>query len=211
MDNDQLVKIVAAIIAVIGMYFGLTTDQQTQIAAALVAVIGAVIAYYQTTQKANLTAALTDGTKESVSPAIISSLPSETWKMLQETKDQILKDLTERERTEALEIIQKYETWKNVDYVISVGGFEWHISYGLIKSFKFDALAEKKYRIHAEITALTDANNRLLDEYFTLPDSSMQREYNARYRQSNNEKINKLLEQLTSITGPQKVLPIIEA
>jgi hypothetical protein len=107
------------------------------VAAFLVAVIMAIIAWWQNQQKnaqVKQVAALTPGTKESTSPAIIDQLPVRSWKMDEPTKQFLIFDATPENRALILQQVHDAEFQYKTAYRITFNGGWNDIEYGLIKA-----------------------------------------------------------------------------
>ncbi|MDD5348505.1 MAG: hypothetical protein PHT59_07820 [Candidatus Omnitrophica bacterium] len=131
-DVDPLTTVVTAVVTVVAVYFGLTAEQTTQVIAAIIAIVGAFYAWYQTQQKAVVVAALTSGTTESQTPAIVAKIPSRTWKMSDETKYNLVRLMSKAEQDSVLKQIADAEAAYQTRYRINFDGGFVTIEYGLI-------------------------------------------------------------------------------
>lgn len=113
------------------------TGNVDSIAAFLVAVLMAIIAWWQNRQK-NTTvaqvAALTPGTPESTSSAVIAQLPARSWKMDPATLDWITFGESDADKANIIQQVHDAEAKHLTDYQIVYSKGYYNISYGLIKS-----------------------------------------------------------------------------
>lgn len=133
-EADPLTTIVTVLVGVIAAYFGLTAEQTTQMIAAVLAIVGAIYAWYMNRQKNTVVAALTSGTPESTTPAIVAKIPSRAWKMSDETKYNLIRLMSKAEQDSVLKQIADAEAAYQTHYRVNFDGGFVIIDYGLIMS-----------------------------------------------------------------------------
>jgi hypothetical protein len=109
-----------------------TTDPAS-VAAFLFAIITAIWAWYQKTRSADQVQALTPGTPQSVTPAVVATLPERSWKMNDVTKYWLVFDATPENKTTILQQVDEAEAQHLTHYFIHFNGGYQEIEYGLVK------------------------------------------------------------------------------
>jgi hypothetical protein len=108
------------------------TGNMDTIIAFLITIIAALIAWYQNRQKNQIVQAFIPGTVESITPAIIATLPERSWKMSDSTKHWCTVDATPANKETILKAIDQAESAKLTHYTIHFDGGYYIIDYGLL-------------------------------------------------------------------------------
>ena len=112
------------------------TPDLTNIVEAIIAIILAIVAYYQNQKKNEAVAqvaALTPGTVESKTPAVVNSLPERSWKMNDATRRWLTFDATPSNKIKIEQQIDAAELEHLTTYQIQFEGGYYNIEYGLLK------------------------------------------------------------------------------
>lgn len=104
-----------------------------QLITAIIALIFAVVAYLQNRQKNMVVNAMTPGTVEAKTPAIVATLPDRTWKMTDSVKEWLTFDATPENKVLILNQIAAAEASHLVAYQIHFTGGYYNIEYGYLK------------------------------------------------------------------------------
>ena len=133
MDSNQMISaIITAVVIAISGVFALTTDQQTTIIAAGIAIVSAVFAYWQNHQKATVIAAMIPTSAQAANPAVIASLPVETWHMSEAIKRWLTFECPIESKALILDQIQKAEAANVAIYRVYYHGGYYDIEYGAL-------------------------------------------------------------------------------
>lgn len=111
-----------------------TPDQINTIIAAIIAIVSAITAYLKNNEVKTTVAAMTSGTPESQTPAVIAALPGKTWKMTDSVKHNLTMDATPANAARILAQVDAAETQFKTHYRINYVGGYYIIDYGLLES-----------------------------------------------------------------------------
>jgi hypothetical protein len=111
----------------------LTAEEINTLIAAIVAIIGVLVAWFKTKEKNTAIAALTPGTVESKTPAVIATLPERSWKMSPATLRWLTFDATPENKKTIEDQITAAEGQQLTSYQIHFNGGYYDIEYGLLR------------------------------------------------------------------------------